>query len=1197
MSSDDVSDWPQSSPATKTRPTAAWQVPRLELRLKAGSAKTQAVMNNQWNQRVNDTNRYSYYKYGIKKNKTNYQDLLNSQDFDKVTAGQRVIPGDRVSNLRNLHRFQCRCLDTRTPFIDYQLEPRSRDHVLSSMVVNSIQTSASSFLCPTRSSLEKQIDVNVFLLEIYNTEITTNNHNDLTLKSKAVTTTSTVLNACKNHGGMISNICRNDSNEVYADDKDGDEQKGGDDDNYSSTTSTLDHNSQQLAIGKPELLSLWRSPVWPAHMPSKAESKYLRDPEAKPRKRYRLNRQRSLDVTARNDEPLVCIRQLIHRLASRYVATSLYTVSGTGMGNALLPLMVVLAAAACLPSAVDGAKSSTDAFAIGGVFDQGENSHLDEHLSRAVERVNRDGALLRGRELQSISFKTNPGDSFVASKCVCELARQGVVALVGPTSWQVATYVASAAARLHVPHLKTSAGGFRERRSPFSLQLHPAVNQLNKAYYDLIKSRKWKSFAVLYDNDNVFVALKDVLNASLNPPNVLMYPYNPALSFKKMLKDIGSKNIYNIILHLELTKVPQLFREAEEVNQTTLYHDYIVMGLDFHTLDLREFYSLKANVTAFRIIDPDRVAVQLVRRDWALTQGLQPDSGVSASHSKGLGSPGKRGLTGTALFWRKPRDLSSGLPASIDQMSTAEALLYDAVSLVAAGVEALLEKDKEAAKDNKAAKGKDNSKDKDLRAGPLVLSQLDCNRSAHWEHGKALLEAIKGARIRGLSGDLRLNRRTGTRDEFGLDVVELKYTGLKKIASWSPREGLKLNAANRTEQEADLSRTLEGMTLRVVTVLNEPYTMLHPPSENRTGNDRFYGYAIDLIAALASLYKFNYTFYISPDRKYGSRQPDGKWNGMVGELIQRKADIAVVDLTITYEREQVVDFTIPFMNTGISILFKKPEKSEPAIFSFLYPFSIVVWFYTLTVYTFVSILVYVLGRFTPYEWVPSHPCDPQSEPENQFSSLQNAFWFTMGSIMQQGSDLVPRAISTRVLASIWYFFTLILISSYTANLAAFLTAARMGAPIENANDLAKQTKIAYGCLGGGSTYGFFKKHNDPVMKRMWTYMETARPAVFTSSNKEGIERVLRGDYAYLMEALSIEYLVERNCNLTQIGGLLDNKGYGIATPLKSPLRSALTSAILILQEKGVLHSLKMKWWKISKLVSAYDRHYATIASM
>lgn len=69
-------------------------------------------------------------------------------------------------------------------------------------------------------------------------------------------------------------------------------------------------------------------------------------------------------------------------------------------------------------------------------------------------------------------------------------------------------------------------------------------------------------FSVSFYSFPVFVALKDVLNASLNPPNVLMYPYNPALSFKKMLKDIGSKNIYNIILHLELTKVPQLFREV-----------------------------------------------------------------------------------------------------------------------------------------------------------------------------------------------------------------------------------------------------------------------------------------------------------------------------------------------------------------------------------------------------------------------------------------------------------------------------------------------------------------------------------------------------------------------------------------------------------------------------------------------------------
>lgn len=67
---------------------------------------------------------------------------------------------------------------------------------------------------------------------------------------------------------------------------------------------------------------------------------------------------------------------------------------------------------------------------------------------------------------------------------------------------------------------------------------------------------------------------------------------------------------------------------------------------------------------------------------------------------------------------------------------------------------------------------------------------------------------------------------------------------------------------------------------------------------------------------------------------------------------------------------------------------------------------------------------------------------------------------------------------------------------------------------------------------------------------MWSFMESARPTVFTSSNKEGEERVMRGKggYAYLMESTTIEYVVERNCDLTQVGGMLDSKGYGIAMP-------------------------------------------------
>lgn len=75
----------------------------------------------------------------------------------------------------------------------------------------------------------------------------------------------------------------------------------------------------------------------------------------------------------------------------------------------------------------------------------------------------------------------------------------------------------------------------------------------------------------------------------------------------------------------------------------------------------------------------------------------------------------------------------------------------------------------------------------------------------------------------------------------------------------------------------------------------------------------------------------------------------------------------------------------------------------------------------------------------------------------------------------------PRAISTRTLASLWWFFTLIMISSYTANLAAFLTVSRMASPIESAEDLAKQNKILYGAKDGGSTKQFFKVHVDNLL--------------------------------------------------------------------------------------------------------------------
>ena len=64
---------------------------------------------------------------------------------------------------------------------------------------------------------------------------------------------------------------------------------------------------------------------------------------------------------------------------------------------------------------------------------------------------------------------------------------------------------------------------------------------------------------------------------------------------------------------------------------------------------------------------------------------------------------------------------------------------------------------------------------------------------------------------------------------------------------------------------------------------------------------------------------------------------------------------------------------------------------------------------------------------------------------------------------------------------------------------------------------------------------------------MWSFMDNQDPPVFVKTSQEGIDRVLKGDYAFLMESTMIDFTKQRNCDLMQVGGLLDSKGYGIGT--------------------------------------------------
>ncbi|KAG7239675.1 hypothetical protein INR49_028611 [Caranx melampygus] len=412
----------------------------------------------------------------------------------------------------------------------------------------------------------------------------------------------------------------------------------------------------------------------------------------------------------------------------------------------------------------------------------------------------------------------------------------------------------------------------------------------------------------------------------------------------------------------------------------------------------------------------------------------------------------------------------------------------------------------------------------------ITVSSLQCNRHKPWRFGGRFISLIKEAHWDGLTGRVLFNKTNGLRTDFDLDVISLKEEGLEK---------------------------------------EEPYVMFKKSDKPLYGNDRFEGYCIDLLRELSAILGFRYEVRLVEDGKYGALdEGTGQWNGMVRELMDHKADLAVAPLAITYVREKVIDFSKPFMTLGISILYRKPNGTNPGVFSFLNPLSPDIWMYILLACLGVSCVLFVIARFSPYEWYNPHPCNPDSDVvENNFTLL-NSFWFGVGALMQQGSELMPKALSTRIVGGIWWFFTLIIISSYTANLAAFLTVERMESPIDSADDLAKQTKILYGVKTKISTYD-----------KMWEFMNSRRQSVMVKNVEEGIQRVLTSDYAFLMESTTIEFVTQRNCNLTQIGGLIDSKAYGVGTPMGSPYRDKITIAILQLQEEGKLHMMKEKWWR------------------
>ncbi|KAK9882219.1 hypothetical protein WA026_019733 [Henosepilachna vigintioctopunctata] len=763
---------------------------------------------------------------------------------------------------------------------------------------------------------------------------------------------------------------------------------------------------------------------------------------------------------------------------------------------------------------------------IGGLFDENKglaDVYSEGALKFAVERLNNETLDNSNKFVYKI-YSTPKNNPFEALKKTCKLLEEGVVAIFGPQNIKNFDAVQSVCNAKDIPVIQTR-WNVRPLRDSTVINNYPHPSVLSKAYLDFVRVWNWKRFAILYDNDESLKRINDILQLTLyREYNIIVRrldQYNTG-NYRNVLRELADHDMTNFFIDCRLGFLQDLLQQFLQAGLVNKRYHFFIDHLDAHVLDLWYLRYSQANITSVRLVNN-------VNNDEKAKEAL-------------------------CISYYEEDFFSDCF------LRTSYPLIIDGVTLINRTLNAM------------------------KNVPQFEAKKLSCDSIDSWEYGLSFINFMKSESFMGMTGKLKFDNE-GFRSDFVLEVVELQETGMTPLGTWTPHGGYNLARMNTNTSDPEGVDSLANKNLTVQITLTKPFGFRTESPNTLYGNDRYEGFAIDLIKALAEMEHFNYTFVLREDNDNGSKDPvSGQWSGMLGDLINKTTDLAITDLTINSQRAEAVDFTSPFMNLGIAILFQKPKEAEPNFFSFTDPFSLDTWAGLFFTFLIVSFSMYLLGRLCPSEWTNPYPCI--QEPEylvNQFT-LANSFWFSTGCLMQQGSEIAPIATATRMVGIMWMFLILILIASYTANLAASLATENPEKLFTDVNSLVEnaETKhIRYGAKKNGATYNFFKHSKSATYKKIFEHMRT-HPEDMVRENVDGVTLARETQYALFMENIAIDYEIQRHCTLEMYGDLLDNKGYGIAMRKQSPYRSRLSSAILKLQSTGVMDNLKRKWWQEKK---------------
>ena len=159
---------------------------------------------------------------------------------------------------------------------------------------------------------------------------------------------------------------------------------------------------------------------------------------------------------------------------------------------------------------------------------------------------------------------------------------------------------------------------FRLEAANQSVNLYPHPLMLSRALRDLVKTKNWKNFAILYEDNEALIRIQELFkDPDLRSKKIVVRQF-VGQDYRKVFKEVGKMQIKNLILDVHRDRIHTALKHAQQVEELSEYHNYLFTSLDLQTVDMEDYQYTGTNISAFSLMDESSSSFLTIINDWQL---------------------------------------------------------------------------------------------------------------------------------------------------------------------------------------------------------------------------------------------------------------------------------------------------------------------------------------------------------------------------------------------------------------------------------------------------------------------------------------------------------------------------------------------------------------------------------------------------